>query len=664
MDMSKYTDIFIEETREHLQKLNELILLMEGNHDAGLLDGIFRSAHTLKGMAATMGYNNMAELTHKMENLLQSLKSGEYKVSPEIVDVLFKCLDQLEKIIEDIASGGKGDIQNPEILDILAKSFDKTGSASDDRAKVDFNEFESNLISEAVKMGLHTYHVVVHIRPNCIMKSARSYMIFKKLESVGEVIKTLPSIQDIEDEKFDNSFELILLSSESAEVVRKEIISLAEVDEPEISQIKVEETQNEKSEKEEDKANSNPPKEKEKELKENSKEPPKLKLAHVSKPSQSVRVDIGKLDNLVNLVGELVINKTRLEQIAKLNPIPELKEALEQTNLLSSDLQNIVMNVRMVPVEQVFNRFPRMVRDLSRELGKDITLYIEGMNTELDRTVIDEIGDPLVHILRNSIDHGIETPAERVKVGKPAMGTIDLIARHEGNNVIIEVDDDGKGINPNIIRKKVAEKKILNEDNAFQLDDDEAINFIFHPGFSTADKVTDVSGRGVGLDAVKNKIESLGGDIFIESKIGMGTKFKIQLPLTLAIIQALMVQISEEIYSIPLSFISETTSIIPSQIKVVQDQEVMLLRDMVLPLVRLRDVYQVPGEPINIDEISVVVVKKGEKKIGLAVDYLIGQQEIVIKSLGENLDNIPGIAGATIFGNGLVSLIVDATSLF
>lgn len=663
MDMSKYTDIFIEETGEHLQKLNQLILQLESDPNAGVLDEIFRSAHTLKGMSATMGYNTMAEFTHQMENLLQFLRSGECNVGSEIVDLLFKCLDQLEKAIADIASGGSGDIKNPEVLDTLANGFPKIWSSKEikteekpikeevPKSNVVFNEFESNLISEGNKKGFHTYHVVVHIRPNCIMKSARSYMVFKNLEPIGEVIKTVPSIQDIEDEKFENSFAVILLSQKSPEVVRKVIVSIAEIDEPEISAIKVEEI----------KVDNMPGV-----VKKTKVEPPKNKevSSKISKPSQTVRVDIRKLDNLMNLVGELVINKTRLEQVAKQNPIPELKEALEQTNRLSSDLQNIVMNVRMVPVEQVFNRFPRMVRDLSRELGKDITLYIEGLNTELDRTVIDEIGDPLVHILRNSIDHGIETPAERVKAGKPAMGTINLIARHEGNNVVIEVDDDGKGINPHEIRKKIAEKKILNEDNAFQLEDSEAINFIFHPGFSTADKVTDISGRGVGLDAAKNKIESLSGEIFIESKVGVGTKFKIQLPLTLAIIQALMVQISDEIYSIPLSFISETTSINPKQIKMVQDQEVMLLREMVLPLVRLRDIYRVPGKPLYNDELSVVVVKKGDKKIGLAVDALIGQQEIVIKSLGEDLDNIPGIAGATIFGNGLVSLIVDATSLF
>lgn len=681
MDMSKYISIFIEESREHLQSLNDkLLILEEENDNRTVLDEVFRSAHTLKGMSATMGYNNMAELTHQMENVLQKVRSAEIKVTSTVIDVIFKCVDQLEKMVDDISSGGDGSFHDSSILQLLnpeniktqedneaTKAMEKEAAYPDpeiDGEKVDFNEFESNLIIEGSNNGYFTYHITVYIRTSCVMKSARAYMIFKNLDPIGEIVKTIPSVQDIEDERFESSFEIVLLSVEKADIIRKAIVSIAEIDEPDIAQIQVQGTNREP-----DVDTINKPAAKQEETipveiicddhKYEMVVPPKK-----NKPSQTVRVDVERLDFLMNLVGELVINKTQLEQIAKIIRLPEMNEALEHTNRLTSDLQNIVMKVRMVPVDQVFNRFPRMIRDLARDLGKDIDLQIEGQETELDRTVIDEIGDPLVHLLRNAVDHGIEMPEERVKANKPAKATVKLIARHEGNNVIIEVDDDGHGIDPKIIRQKMVEKNILKDEEAAQITDLEVINYIFHSGFSTAKEVTDISGRGVGLDAVRNKIESLSGEIYLDSQVGVSTKFIIKLPLTLAIIQALLVQLCNETYSIPLSLIAETTCITSEEIKMVQDQEVIILRGHVLPLIRLHKVYEVPHNPLNNEEISVVVVKKGEKKVGLLVDSLLGQQEIVIKSFSGILSNIPAIAGATILGNGLVSLIVDVNSLF
>ncbi|MGB9792889.1 MAG: chemotaxis protein CheA, partial [Thermacetogeniaceae bacterium] len=358
-----------------------------------------------------------------------------------------------------------------------------------------------------------------------------------------------------------------------------------------------------------------------------------------------------------------VINKTRLEQIGLLHRIPELLEAIEQMGRLTTDLQNIVMKVRMVPIKQVFNRFPRMVRDLSRELNKDVRFIIEGQDTELDRTVIDEIGDPLVHLIRNALDHGIENPDERIKAGKERTAMLRLAARQDGNNVVIEVEDDGRGIDIEKIRKKAVENGLLTEKEAEDAGEDELLKLIFQPGFSTADAITDLSGRGVGMDVVKSKIESLNGSISIETRKNIGTKVSISLPLTLAIIQALLVSVGKEQYAIPLSSIDETTFILPEDIKTVKNQEVMLLRGTVLPLLRLEKLLDVPTDGRNNEELFVVVVRKGERRFGLVVDQLVGQQEIVIKSLGQLLNGIRGIAGATILGNGQVSLILDVNSL-
>jgi len=678
MDMSKYMEMFLEEAREHLQRLNDSLLELEADKTAtGILDEIFRSAHTLKGMSATMGFAQVAELTHEMENVLHTLRSGEVSVNTSVIDLLFKCLDALDGMINDIASGGEGNISVTDLVTQLKAGRPSSGNETEkpqpagekdavpgNISKIRFNEFEKNLVEEAVEQGYKCMHITVKISPKCIMKSARAFMVFKNMEDIGEVIKTMPPVQEIEEEKFDTGFDVIIVTREPEEAVRKSLTSITEVEEPEIVILEGKlpvaaspaptsapqgETVGEAAETE---GKAQPP-------------APAKAQDHKPKASGSVRVDIHRLDSLMNLVGELVINKTRLEQIGKDIQSPELNETMEQMDRITTDLQSVVMKVRMVPVDQVFSRFPRMVRDLAKELGKEIELVIEGKETELDRTVIDEIGDPLVHLLRNSIDHGVEQPAERVAAGKSETGHVYLIARHEGNNVVIEVADDGKGLNTEVIKKKAVEKELVTPEEVEKMDESSLLKLIFAAGLSTAEKVTDISGRGVGLDAVKNKIEALSGSIFIESKVGRGTSFKIHLPLTLAIIQALLVRLEAEIYAIPLSFIAETTSIIPDQINKVQDQEVMLLRGDVLPLLRLHEILQVPPSDLpKEDEINVVVVRKGETRVGLIVDTLIGQQEIVIKSLGTLLGNIPVIAGATMLGNGRVSLIIDVASLF
>ncbi len=705
MDMSQYRGMFLEEAQEHLQKLNDALLALESSpENRAILDEIFRSAHTLKGMSATMGFNQVAELTHNMENVLHKLRNGELCSASGIVDLLFKCVDSLDSMINDIAGGGEGNLTVGDLLTELKNLHESEGHAGSipvavgpeagshpdtpiDGAAVgqkiitsiEFNEYEKNLIKQAIDQGYHCYHIVASIDPRCVMKSARAFMIFKNMEAIGEIIKSIPPVQEIEEEKFDTSFQLILISMEPEENVRKGLVSITEVMEPDItvisqvftSSIPAEGTETQSAEsqllqqgREADKTGKQDSGAADISNREKTKNEPGYVPAK-AKASQTVRVDTTKLDNLINLVGELVINKTRIEQIGRVNQVPDLAETLEQMDRITTDLQNVVMKVRMVPIDTVFSRFPRMVRDLAKELGKEIELIIEGKETELDRTVIDEVGDPLVHLLRNAVDHGIEEPEARIAAQKPEQGKVLLSARHEGNNVVIEVEDDGKGLDPEAIRQKAVEKGILDAESAAELSDTEAVRLVLKPGFSTAEKITDISGRGVGMDVVKNKIEALSGSINIESTPGRGTRFKIQLPLTLAIIQALLVLIEEETYAIPLSFIAETTSVMPEQVNKIQDQEVILLRGDVLPLIRLNEVLQVPPSDLPKDEeINIVVVKNGEKRVGLLVDTLIGQQEIVIKPLGKLLGNIPVVAGATILGNGQVSLIIDVAGLF
>lgn len=651
MNKNEYLELFFEETREHLQLLNEGLLKIEQNPgDEEPIHEIFRAAHTIKGMAATMGFENITELTHKMENLLGKIRDKELALSSRIIDLLFKCLDTLEKMVENI-NDNNGNIDISHLISelmVLEKgniNVDKQNSVQADS----LNEYENKVILEAQKQKLNVYKCIINVAPTCVMKSVRVFMVFKSLEEIGEIIKSIPDSQDLEDEKFENQFTVYLVSNKESQEIEKIINNVSEIS---LEKIEIVGEKNENNINQEN-------------IEKDVKEKPANNTSSNLKVYQTVRVDINKLDNLMNLVGELVINKTRLEEIFRTNDLKALNETVEQIDRITSELQNVVMNVRMVPIEQVFNRFPRMVRDLCKELGKKINLTLEGKETELDRTVIDEIGDPLVHLLRNSIDHGIESPEIRESKGKNKEGTLKLIARQEGNSVVIIVQDDGQGINTEKIKKKALEKGLYTAKELEQMDHSSLINLIFSPGFSTADTVTDVSGRGVGLDVVKSKIHALSGSVYIESKEGEGTTFIIKLPLTLAIIQALLVKVGPEIYAVPLANIDETTVIEDHLIKNIQGQEVMVLRGKVLPLIRLSKVLDVKEtQDLESKELFVVVVRKGEKQVGLVVNELIGQQEIVITSLGKLLSGIPCIAGAAILGDGKVSLILDIGTLF
>lgn len=660
---NQYLDIFLEESKEHIQNLNSNLLELESNPGQDIIDEIFRSAHTLKGMSGTMGFNRISEITHEMESLLQDIKDGTISVSPEVIDTLLESVDFLEKLIGDITENGEERDRDTKV--ILEKLRRKPGNATPlkesekENKKPEenhiFNEFEERLMKEAIAKGLLVWEVLIKLDANCLLKSARAFLVFKTLESFGDIIKTRPIVQDIEDEKFDDEFTVYIISTHQKQDLEKALGSISE-----LKSILIKEVEQSSLEKDPG----------------NSEESPKETVAcaldeqsvrhanHVKKTSKTLRVDIDRLDNLMNLVSELIIIKTRLDGMDEKTEGQKRREAVEYLERITSSLHDAVMKVRMVPIENVFNRFPRVVRDLARELSKNITLIIEGAETELDRTVIDEIGDPLIHLIRNSADHGIEIPEERFRKGKPAQGTIKLKAYHDGNNVVIEISDDGRGINLNNVLKTAIDKGLIDRERAKNLKESEIISFLFEPGFSTKDMVTDISGRGVGLDVVKTKIESLGGGIEINTVPDQGTTFLIRLPLTLAIIQALMVMVGGEKYAIPLSAIKETVIVASKDIKKVQKNEVTLLRGNVIPILRLGEMLDVESNGSPEEDLTVVIVKKGERDIGLVVDSLIGQQEIVIKSLGNFLKNIKFIAGATILGDGKVALILDVNTMF
>ncbi len=677
MDVSQYLQIFIEESKDNLQTLNENLLNLENNpNDVETLNAIFRVAHTLKGMAGTMGFVKMQKLTHTVENVLSEIRTGKLGVNSNIVDVLFQSLDALENYVEEIINtSNEGDEEYIDLVTALGKIINnedqspiatvhmETSSKEPDEDKIEhivlmkLTESQELVKNNALGMGMNVFQIKVILSQSCVLKSARAFVIFTDLERVGEIIHCIPSTQDIEDEKFDNEFSLIFVTKENKHKIEETVLGVSEVEKVEVvafemndkiqSTVQVEQVEEEDNNTQTQDSNTN--------QNQNTKQ-------QVS--SKTVRVNIDRLDTLMNLVSELIIVKTQLEGLnVKTNEGGNnYNDSVEYLERITTSLHDAVMKVRMVPVETVFNRFPRMIRDISRKLGKDIELVMSGEETELDRTVIDEIGDPLIHLLRNAADHGLETTEERINIGKPRKGTIKLQAYQDGNSVVIEVEDDGKGININKIKSKAIEKGTLTKEEAATMSEHEAIELLFRPSFSMAEKISDLSGRGVGLDVVKSKITSLGGHVEVQTEFGKGSKFIVRLPLTLAIIQALMISIGNEKYAIPLSNIQNIEDVRKEDIKLVQKQEVIVVRDEIIPIIRLRNVLGLPEEKDK-DLMMGVIVKKGDKQVGFIIDSLIGQQEIVIKSLGKYLSGIDVIAGATILGNGEVALILDVNSL-
>ncbi|MFA5575827.1 MAG: chemotaxis protein CheA [Tissierellaceae bacterium] len=660
LDISQYINIFVEEAKEHLQNMNEVLLELEKNpSNLGLVNEIFRVAHTIKGMSGTMGFQNMANLTHEMENVLQAARSSDISISGEIIDILFECFDALDTSVNHVVDfGEEDDNTHRQLINRLSELLVEKKELSHEKNPlkvIKMDQYLINALHIARSKGLNAYSIEFILNESCMLKSARAFIIFNTLETFGDVIHSNPSTEDIEDEKFDLTFTVILISEYEETEILKELNQISEVDNINLSMIDtVEDIEDNNividSPENVDKAS----------IEERKSDKPTQ--SNVGKIGKTVRVDIDRLDNLMNLVSELIIIKTRMDDLSEKSTGENMTEAIEYLERITTNLHDAVMKVRMVPIERVFNRFPRLVRDLSKELGKEIDLQMSGEETEVDRTVIDEIGDPLIHLIRNSIDHGIELPGDRIKVGKAEKGTVVLKSYPDGNNVVIEVEDDGKGIEKEIIIKKAIEKGLIEERETENLSLEDTISLMFLPGFSTSEIVSDVSGRGVGLDVVKSKIESINGSIEVQSVKDKGTKFIIRIPLTLAIIQALLIRLNDEIYAIPLSSVTEIINISEDMIRDVQGQEIVLYRGNTLSILRLKDLLELEEEK-DVDDFVVVVINKGDKQAGLIVDSLIGQQEIVIKGLGKYLNGTKYLSGATILGNGNISLILDVNSL-
>lgn len=682
MDVNQYLDMFIEESKEHLQACSEQLLELEKNpDDLAIVNDIFRAAHTLKGMSATMGYEDIADLTHKMENVLDAIRNSKISVTTEILDVVFEAVDDLEHMVQDIEAGGDGKKDVSKLVDTLNRiesgaPLDLVETTAAEEAApiitsggIVYDEFEMTVILQSAEQGFNALEITVTLKEDCLLKVARVFMTFEILEKSGEVIKTVPTVEKLENEEFDQQFTIVLLTHETPDELKAKIMKVSEIEDVRIMHITKEYAQQSKQEiiaAEEaavtEAAKTAPPKAAEQ--KAAPKEAEKAKKGNTASSNKTIRVNIDRLDILMNLFEELVIDRGRLQSIASELHNPELNESVERMTRVSGDLQNIILNMRMVPVETVFNRFPKMVRQLARDLNKKINLEIIGAETELDRTVIDEIGDPLVHLIRNALDHGIESPEERLANGKPEVGTVTLRAYHSGNHVFIELEDDGAGVNRERVVAKAIERGIVTEEAAATLSNKQVAELILASGFSTAASITDVSGRGVGLDVVKNTIESLGGHISIDSTEGKGSLFQVQLPLTLSIISVMLVELDKEIYAVPLSSIIETAIVQKSDILNAHNQPVIDFRGTIVPLVDLKEIFEMNREGSEDDAFeSIVIVRKGESLAGLVVDSFIGQQEIVLKTLGDYLQSVFAISGATILGNGQVALIVDCNAL-
>lgn len=687
MDVSQYLEIFIDETKEHLQNLNTQILELEQDpENENTVNEIFRAAHSLKGMAGTMGYKRMQTLTHDMENVFSEVRNGSIKVNSEMIDILFQCLDALDEYLTNIQqSADEGTNENEALIKALNEQMGAKGAEAPKEKKakeaepaqvterskkwleIKLDDSQKSVISRAAAQGEHIYGVDVIVQESCLLKAARAFLVFKAIEKYGEIIVSNPSAQDIEDEKFELEFSLIVVSKGEVSQILDAVKNVSEIEDAVGEALDVSEYIPEEAKKQETAIVESGSSEVPEQTKTDTAKTKEKKQTAVSKPvvNRTVRVDIEKLDVLMNLVSELIIAKNSLVSASGTegNKGTGFNEQIEYLESVTTNLHESVMKVRMVPIESVVNKFPRMIRDLSKKLNKKMELYMTGEETELDRTVVDEIGDPLMHLLRNSADHGLESAEIRRQRGKSETGSIFLNAYQDGNNVVIEVGDDGNGIDTEAVKLKAIERGVITPEQAENMAEKDIIDLLFNAGFSTAKVVSDVSGRGVGLDVVKSKIESLSGEVEVKTKLGIGSTFIIRLPLTLAIIQALMVVVGGEKYAISLGSIQTLEDIPVSDIKLVQSKEVINLRENVIPLIRVNEMLDIESAKGPDDNLMVVIVKKGDKLAGLVVDDLIGQQEIVIKSLGKYINKCKIISGATILGDGEVALILDTNAM-
>jgi two-component system chemotaxis sensor kinase CheA len=704
MDVSQYLSVFLDEAKEHLQSLNDNIMTLEQDpENEDCINEIFRSAHSMKGMAGTMGYTRMQNLTHDMEDVFSDVRAGKIKIKSADIDVLLQCLDAIQGYVDNITENqDEGTDEHQNIIKSLADIRNGGGgaaaeggaapaeapaeSAADaptdggdgttDYHAIKLDPSVKSTLEEAKSQGKKIWGVTVHIQESCILKAARGFLVFKGLEEIGEIACSEPNTQDIEDEKFEYSFSLILITDEDKEKVEEIVKAVSEVEGCECGEFDPSGAKA-AEEKEEAPAPEAAPAKAAAPAAPAANAPAPAAAAGgggaggkkpVGKPvvNRTVRVDIEKLDVLMNLVSELIIAKNSLISAANTSGVSSsgVNEQIEYLESVTTNLHESVMKVRMVPIESVLQKFPRMIRDLNKTLNKKMELTMTGEDTEMDRTVVDEIGDPLMHLIRNSADHGIESAELRAQRGKPEVVQIFLHAFQDGNSVVIEVGDDGNGIDAEAVKNKAIEKGVVTPEQAALLTEKQCVELLFHPGFSTAKVVSEISGRGVGLDVVKSKVESLSGEVTVKTKLGEGSTWVIRLPLTLAIIQALMVIVGDEKYAIPLDSIQSIEDVSPADLKLVENKEVINLRGSVTPIVRLNKVLDTESTKSPDEDMVVVITRKGDQQMGLVIDELMGQQEIVIKPLGKYTNKCKLISGATILGDGEIALILDTNAIF
>jgi two-component system chemotaxis sensor kinase CheA len=644
MELSQYGELFLSESREHVSTINHLLLSLEADPGSRqVVEGVFRAVHTIKGMSATMGYRSVADLSHEMENLLDRIRHGKAQASPETIDLLFAACDALEKAIE-VAVEETG--EEPRLEGLLTRLRAAAGEdATFDifAPQVDLGPAPSAAGGDEVEEG--ALRVRVQVAKEALLPGVRAFMALKRARELGEVSGVEPGEAALNEPDFDGVVAFVLRTDSTADSVRAALLAVGEVGAVEV-------------------AEHRPGEQGAAAAAADGAGDDGRAAAGAAGRARHIRVDLRRLDALMNQVGELVIARDRLRRLVSYET-PELTETVDQASRLIGELQDEIMRARLAPVSQVFDRFPRLVRDAARSLGKKVDFVIEGNEIELDRSMLDEIGDPLVHLLRNSLDHGIEAPAERRAHGKPETGTLRLSASRERSRIIIRVEDDGRGVQRERVLARAVQNGLVSRDEAPALPDEEVYRLLTRPGFSTAETVTDVSGRGVGLDVVATRVRALGGMLEIFSDPGRGTSMTLQLPQTLAIVRALLVRQSDETYALPLTHVGETVHLLADEVGTVKGRTVAFLRDEVIPLLALRQILRANGSGSggNGAKRHAVILEVGEQRIGLEVDALMGQQEIVVKQFDATADTLRLFSGATILSDGRPALILDAGSV-
>lgn len=700
--VGEYQDIFLEEADEQLQEMNQNLLHLEKDPDnSDIINNIFRTAHSLKSSAAFVGLNDLSDLAHRMENLLQGIRDRTMSVNTVIIDLLFKCFDAITSVINAVASGEE---PQQDLSDIIGEIQElSNGAKKNERvekmepaveetiARTTLNASEVRSIRQGLEGGDSCTEIIVFIEADAVMKEMKIKLVVSALEQIGKVVKTIPDMDRIAEESLQNAFKIILLTKESDDKIRRacDVDQVIRIDLRRISLSRVKDKlalkfHEKQSYRDREIAHGYANVEEEIDEKvmdddmTDADEAQFLKTDFERKRDdrkspvlKTVKVSIDKLDSLLNNVGELVIANSGFyklyeelrKETSEKTIVNEFKSRMEQMSRIAKDLQTAIMKTRMVPIGQVFNRFNRLVRDLAHEFKKNVQLVIRGEDTELDKKVIDVIGEPLMHLIRNAIDHGVEPEEERIRVRKSETATVTLNAYQGGNQIFVEVSDDGRGLEIDKIKQTVIEKGMATREMMRSMDAEDIYQFIFNPGFTTATVITDVSGRGVGMNVVREIVNELNGNIAIETEPGMGTRFIMSFPLTLAIIPAIMVRVAKELYAIPLSDVIETVKIDESDITTIEGHEVINLRGEILSLLRLSDFIDIDSTLEEGKKVPVVVVGFGNRKVGLLVDTLEGKQEIVIKSLEQNYTTVEGLAGASILGDGSICLILDVSSM-